>query len=79
VYHVWLRHGVVLAEQQYRQLLQATDADAQLYRFGRVMQALDAGWVSVLGQQWQVRKAMAQVQEDAGAACGFAGLNHLQS
>lgn len=79
VYHVWLRHGVVLEEQQYRQLLQATSADAQLYRFGRVMQALDAGWVSVLGQQRRVRKAMAQVQEEAGVACGFAGLNHLQS
>lgn len=79
VYHVWLRHGVVLDEQQYSQLLQATAADAQLYRFGRVMQALDAGWVSVLAQQRQVRKAMAQVQEEAGAACGFAGLNHLQS
>lgn len=79
VYHVWLRHGVVLDEQQYSQLLQATAADEQLYRFGRVMQALDAGWVSVLVQQRQVRKAMAQVQEEAGAACGFAGLNHLQS
>jgi hypothetical protein len=78
-YHVWLKHGVVLSESQYQQLLRATAADAQLYRAGRVMQALDAGWASVLGQQRSVRKMMAQAQEEAGSACGFAGLNHMQA
>jgi hypothetical protein len=79
LYHVWLKHGVVLSESQYQQLLRATGADAQLYRAGRVMQALDAGWVSVLGQQRSVHKMMAQAQEEAGSVCGFAGLNHMQA
>lgn len=79
LYHVWLKHGIVLSESQYQQLLRATAADAQLYKAGRVMQALDAGWVSVLGQQRSVRKIMAQVQEEAGSVCGFAGLNHMQA
>jgi hypothetical protein len=78
VYHVWMKHGVVLNEQQYQQLLASTAADAHLYKAGRVMQALDAAWLSVLGQQRSVRKMLVRVQEDSEAACGFAGLNHLQ-
>ena len=77
-YHVWPTHGVVLTERQHQQLLQATAADARLYRMSRVLQALDAGWVSVLSEQHKVRKLLLQVEQDAKKACGFAGLNHMQ-
>jgi hypothetical protein len=77
-YHVWPTHGVVLTDRQYQQLLQATAADARLYRMSRVLQALDAGWVSVLSEQRKVRKLLLQVEQDAKKACGFAGLNHMQ-
>lgn len=77
-YHVWPKHSIVMAEQQYQQLLQATAADARLYRTSRVLQALDAGWVSVLSEQRKVRKLLLQVEEEAKKACGFAGLNHMQ-
>jgi hypothetical protein len=69
---------VVLTERQHQQLLQATAADARLYRTSRVLQALDAGWVSVLSEQRKVRKLLLQVEQDAKKACGFAGLNHMQ-
>jgi len=78
VYDVWPRHGVVLSAAQYQLLQQDTAADALLYQHGRVMQLLDAAWVSMLAQQRKVRKMLVQVQEEVGEACGFAGLNHMQ-
>lgn len=78
VYHVWPRHGVVLGAAQYQLLQQDTAADALLYQHGRVMQLLDAAWVTMLAQQRKVRKMLVQVQGEVGEACGFAGLNHMQ-
>jgi hypothetical protein len=56
---------VVVTERQYQQLPQATAADARLHRMSCGLQALDAGWVSVLSEQRKVRKLLLQVEEEA--------------
>jgi hypothetical protein len=78
VFHLWPRHGVLLSEAEYQQLWQATAADRLLHQHARVMQLLDAAWVASLMQQRHVRRMLHAVEQEVAAACGFAGLNHLQ-
>lgn len=74
LYHIWPRHGVVLDDQQYMLLLRLTAADRQLHRHARLLQLIDAAWLSALGRQRGFGKLMAELSDaNDKDECGLAG------